>query len=83
MFAAVSTGVVLVAIVFTDNGARKMRDLSAAQANKLIAIVLDGEVISAPRVRAEISKEAVISGNGPNGLSPADSQRILESLKRK
>src|SRR5213594_2886345 len=37
-----------VKVVFTDAGARKMRELTTAQMNKLIAMVLGGKVISAP-----------------------------------
>src|SRR5262249_32099430 len=43
-----------VKVIFTDAGARKMRELTTAQTNKPIAIVLDGKLISAPRVRSVI-----------------------------
>src|SRR5438552_14102236 len=43
-----------VAVTFTDAGAQKMRDLSTAQMNKLIAMVLDGKVMMAPKVRSVI-----------------------------
>jgi preprotein translocase subunit SecD len=49
-----------VAITFTDAGAQKMRNLSAAQSNKFIAMVLDGRVIFARRVRGEMGKEVQI-----------------------
>ena len=71
-----------IAIEFTDGGADKMRSLSAAQMDKLIAIVLDGKLIFAPRVRSEMSKQGVITGNGPNGLEDETIQRILASVKR-
>jgi preprotein translocase subunit SecD len=71
-----------VQIVFTDAGAQKMRELSAAQLNKLIAMVLDGKLIFAPRIRSEIGKSSVITGNGPNGLSLDEVQRILVSVNR-
>ncbi len=71
-----------VAIVFTEAGATKMRELSAAQANKPIAMVLDGKLIWAPVVRGEISKEAVITG-GQNGLTAEDAQRILASINQR
>ena len=71
-----------IAIVFTDAGATKMRELSAAQNNKLIAMVMDGKVIWAPKVRGEIGKDAMITGGGQNGLSAEDSQRILASINR-
>ena len=70
-----------VAIVMTDEGARKMAALSAEQADKQIALMLDGQVIWAPVVRSAIGKEAVLTG-GPGGLTQAQIQRLLTSLKR-
>jgi preprotein translocase subunit SecD len=58
-----------VKVVFTDAGARKMRDLSTTQMNKLIAMVLDGKVIMAPKVRSVISKDCVVTGKPPAGLT--------------
>ena len=71
-----------IAIEFTDGGADKMRRLSAAQMDKLIALVLDGKLIWAPRIRSEIGKQGMITGNGPNGLDDDTIQRILSSVKR-
>ena len=71
-----------IGIEFNDAGADKMRRLSAAQMNKLIAMVLDGRLIWAPLVRSEIGKQGMITGNGPNGLDDATIQRILASVKR-
>lgn len=55
-------------VVLTDDGAKKMRALSIAQTNKLIALVLDGKAIWAPRVRGEIGKTGDFTGSGPHGL---------------
>lgn len=71
-----------VTIVFTDAGAKKMRELSAAQITKPIALLLDGKLIWAPVVRSEISTEASITG-GPNGLTPEQVERIVASVNRK
>ena len=74
-----------VVTVFTEAGAKKMRELSAAQINKLIAMVLDGKVIFAPRIRGVLpgpDRSAVITGNGPNGLTLEEVQRILVSVNR-
>ena len=76
-------GSAAVNVVFTDAGATKMRDLSIAQKDKLIAMVLDGKVIFAPKVRAEISKEALVTGNNPAGLSPGDVQRIVAGVGKR
>jgi preprotein translocase subunit SecD len=70
-----------VAIVLTDNGATKMAQLTASQANKPIALLLDGQVIWAPIVRGAIQKEAVLTG-GPGGLTQAQIQRLLASFKK-
>jgi len=66
-----------VGVVFTADGARKMAQLSAAQANRPIALLLDGKVVWAPIVRGTIEKEAVLSGVTPDVV-----QRILTSLKQ-
>ena len=70
-----------VAVVLTDEGAKKMAQLSAAQTDKPIALLLDGKVIWAPIVRgAGIQKEALLTG-GPGGLTQAQIQRLLDSFK--
>ena len=71
-----------VAIVMTDDGAKKMSALTASQNNKPIALLLDGQVIWAPVVRGAIQKEAVLTG-GPGGLTQAQIQRLLDSFKTK
>ena len=67
-------------IVLTDDGANKMRALSIAQMNKLIALVLDGKVIWAPKVRGEIGKTADLTGNGPHGLEPEVIRKLIDSV---
>jgi hypothetical protein len=49
--------------------------------NKPIALVLDGKVIWAPKVRSELSKEGVLSGNGPNGLTMDQVRRLMSTLR--
>ena len=70
-----------VAVVLTDDGAKKMAVLTAAQTNQPIALLLDGQVIWAPVVRGAIQKEAVLTG-GPGGLTQAQIDRLLASFKR-
>ena len=65
-----------VGVVFTAEGARKMAQLSAAQVNRPIALLLDGKVVWAPIVRGTIEKEAVLSGITPDVVT-----RVLTSLK--
>ncbi len=53
----------VVSIKFNAEGAKKFADLTAANVGRRLAIVLDGKVQSAPRIREAIpSGEAVISG---------------------
>ena len=70
-----------VAILLTDEGARKMSELSAAQANKPIALLLDGKVIWAPVVKGSIGKEVRLTG-GNGGLTKAQIDRLIASFKR-
>jgi len=70
-----------VAILLTDEGARKMSELSAAQADKPIALLLDDQVIWAPVVRGSIGKEVRLTG-GNGGLTQAQIDRLLASFKR-
>jgi len=76
-------GRMAVNVVFNEAGARKMHDLSLAQTGQLVAMVLDGKVIFAPRIRSEISKEAMITGNDPSGLSASVVDLIVASVNRK
>ena len=76
-----SDGATAVGVVFSDAGAKKMTDLSHAQLNKLIAMVLDDKVIFAPKVRAEIGTQALITGKTPSGLPAGVAQRIVDSVK--
>lgn len=69
-------GSAVAAVVFTADGARKMAVLSAEQANKFIALLVDGKLVWAPLVRSTIEREAVITGITPEVL-----QRVLAAFK--
>ena len=71
-----------VSILLTDEGARKMAALSAEQNNKQIALLLDGQVIWAPKVRGPMGKEGRLTG-GPGGLTQQQIDRLLASFKAK
>jgi len=71
-----------VTIQFTDAGAEKMRKLSTTQIGKPVAMLLEGNVIWAPKVNGEISKDAVITG-GPKGVPSEVAGRILASVNQK
>lgn len=58
------TSEVVVRLQFDDSGTKLFSDLTSANLGKPIAIILDGQVISAPTVQAHITTGvAVISGN--------------------
>jgi hypothetical protein len=42
---------------------------------------LDGKVIWAPRIRAEIGKTADVTGNGPSGIPEQLVQRIVAAVR--
>ena len=70
-----------VAILLTDEGAKKMAALSAVQDNRPIALLLDGKVIWAPVVKGSIGKEVRLTG-GNGGLTKAQIDRLIASFKR-
>jgi preprotein translocase subunit SecD len=73
-----SDGRTNVNVVLTEEGAKKMQELSRAQSNQRIALMLDGKVIWAPVVRNPIGREAMVSG-----LSAAEAQRLQATLQRR
>ena len=52
----------LVNFALTSDGARRFQDYSSKNIGKVLAIVLDGEVISAPVIRGVISDQGQIEG---------------------
>ena len=52
-----------VAITFNRTGAAKMTRATASHLNKPVAILINGRVVTAPKVRSQISDQAVISGD--------------------
>jgi preprotein translocase subunit SecD len=70
-----------IAVVFTDAGARKMRDLTIVQLKKLIALVVDGRLIWAPVVQqVQEGKEGVLTGNGSRRLTQEEVERVIAAL---
>ena len=74
-----------VAVVFTDAGAKHFADLTTAQLHKHIAMILDGKVIWAPMVmgefHADVGKETILAGSGPQGLTQQEVERIMALVK--
>jgi hypothetical protein len=73
-------GDTVIAVTMTDAGAEKLRDFTKAQFNKTIAMVVDGKVLWAPLVRAEFSKETVLTGSTGHGLTKEEVTQIISAL---
>lgn len=56
------TGLPVIALKLSESGGTKMQKLSKLQFGKLIAIVINGEVVIAPKVKSEMNRDLVISG---------------------
>src|SRR5262245_47604681 len=68
-------------VVFTAAGANKIRDLTTTQMKNLVALVVDNRLIWAPTVQYVVGKEAVLTGNGPQGLTEEEVEQIMASLR--
>ena len=65
-----------VMVAFTDEGAEKMFRATQNHIGRPLAILVDGEVVVAPVVRAPISSSAVIDGN----FTKAEAERIADGI---
>lgn len=66
-----------VSLKFDDEGSKLFADITQRNIGKNVAIYLDGEVISAPRVQTEITNgEAVITGN----FSTDEANKLVKRL---
>ncbi len=65
-----------VAITFNDAGASKISRATANHIGKPLAILIDGAVVMAPVLRAQITTSAVISGD----FTRADAERIVAGI---
>ena len=54
---------VVVGFSLTPDGSKKFGDLTGANINRRLAIVLDNKVVSAPRINSKIEDQGVIEGN--------------------
>jgi preprotein translocase subunit SecD len=60
-----------VAVTFNSAGAAKMARATASHLNKPVAILINGRVVAAPIVRAQITDQAVLSGDFDNSQASA------------
>jgi hypothetical protein len=65
-----------VGMEFNAAGAQKMRQATANHIGKPIAVLIDGEVVAAPVLRAPISTLGVISGD----YTKAEAERIVNGI---
>ena len=65
-----------VAVEFDAAGADKMRKATASHIGDHLAILIDGDVVAAPILRARISTSAVISGD----FTKAEAERIANGM---
>jgi hypothetical protein len=65
-----------VGIEFNASGAEKMRAATGSRIGKPVAILLDGQVVMAPVVRASLGASAVITGN----FTRAQAERIVKGI---
>jgi preprotein translocase subunit SecD len=71
-------GEVQVSITFDSRGARDFEEITGQYTNRLLAIVLDNQVYSAPRINERIAGgEAVITGN----FTPEEGQILAVALR--
>jgi hypothetical protein len=71
-----ANGMPAISIAFTEEGAKTLADVSEKHIGKRLAILVDGDVISAPTLREKISKNALITGN----FSKSEAVRIVKAL---
>ena len=65
-----------VSVHFLEAGAQRMRQATANHIGRPVAILIDGEVVTAPIVRSAISNSAVISGD----YSRTEAERIADGI---
>lgn len=68
-----------VEVDFTEVGAIKMRSATTENVGRLLAIVVDGSVLAAPRVRSPIDQIGVISGD----FTKEEAERLAEGIRRR
>ena len=65
-----------VGMEFNAAGAQKMRQATASHVGRPVAILIDGDVVTAPVLRAPISTYAVIDGD----YTQAEAERIVNGM---
>jgi preprotein translocase subunit SecD len=68
-----------VAFELDKRGARLFGDLTGNNTGRMLAIVLDGNVLSAPRVNSRIEGHGIIAG-GPGGFTQQETDYLVSTL---
>jgi preprotein translocase subunit SecD len=68
-----------VQVAFTEAGGKKMRELTDKNRGALIAIVVDGKVITAPVIRATIGERASITAK----FTKAEAENLAKRINGK
>ncbi len=66
----------LVSVQLLPDGAQRMRQATAAHVGRPMAILIDGEVVTAPTVRSAVSDSAWINSD----YTQAEAQRIADGI---
>lgn len=69
-------GHVAIDIVFTDAGAKKFAELTAAHLNHPVAFLIDGKLVCAPIIAGKLSRQAQLFGD----FTKAEAERIAEGI---
>lgn len=78
-----SSGQPVIDVTFTDQGRRRFAEVTRNNIDRRLAIIIDGQVYSAPVIRTEIpGGKAEISGDFTQQEAEDLSHRINEALKR-
>lgn len=75
-------GLPCLVLEFDAAGAKRLHGYSRAHIGRKIAIVLDGVVLSAPRITAELGEAAVVAGSFSKRRSAASSPRSRARSRR-
>ena len=70
-------------VIFTAKGRQRLAEVTRQSINKRLAIIINGQIVSAPMIRAEIpGGTAVISGNFTKSEATDLSTKINQALQK-
>ena len=64
-------------ITFSKAGAERMRKATTGAIGRIVAILVDGDVVAAPVLKAAIGESAVITGR----YTKAEAERIADGVR--